>query len=65
MLNGAMGSTLPLLVMEDTTFCRNGFTAAIFSIGWRSLILINTNATIPARSRKSSVRLRSFLSINS
>jgi len=65
MLNGAMGSTLPLLVMDETMLCRNGFTADILATGWRPLTLINTNATIPARSRRSSVRLRSFLSIYS
>ena len=61
---GAMGSTLPLLLMEATMFRRTGVVADIFATGCRPLIRTSRKATIPANSRNTTTLFRSFLSIS-
>jgi hypothetical protein len=58
-----MGSTFPLLLIDETRFSLTGVTTVTFATGWRPLNLTSTNATIPAASRKNTIRLRSLRSI--
>src|ERR1700738_4223487 len=58
-----MGSTFPLLEMEDTRFSRTGGTAEILATGWRPLRRTRAKATRPAKTRKITIRFRSLRSI--
>src|SRR6266481_7895865 len=60
-----MGSTFPLLEMEDTRFSRTGVTAEILATGWRPLRRTRAKATIAAKTRKITMRFRSLRSIAS
>src|SRR5262249_23361762 len=60
---GAIASTLPLLLIEDTKFSRTGRTAEIFATGGRPLRATKAYAPRPARTRKIRIRLRSLRSI--
>ena len=62
---GAIGSTLPLLEIDDVIFCRTGMVAAIFATGCRPLILMSVNAITAATASSRRVRFRRLLSINS
>jgi hypothetical protein len=46
-----MGSTFPLLLMDETRFSRTGVTAETFGTGFRPLNLIPAYASTPARAR--------------
>src|SRR5260221_14737701 len=58
-----MGSTLPLLLMEETMFSRVGLAAESFATGCRPVSSTRTYARMPAARRNSRSRLRSLRSI--
>src|SRR5208337_3139187 len=60
---GEMGSTLPLLLIEDRIFWRTGFVADIFANGCRPLTRIRTKAATAAKTSSNNVRFRHFLSM--
>ena len=60
-----MGSTFPLLLMDEIRFSRTGVTAEIFGAGFRPLSLIRPITNTTAKSRKSRIRFLSFRSITS
>src|ERR1700739_2166253 len=61
---GEIGSTFPLLLIDDTMLCRTGFVADIFATGCRPLARTSTNATTAAKPSSKSVQFLNFLSIN-
>src|SRR5271154_6754148 len=63
MLYGEMGSTLPLLVTEETMFCLPGIIAEIFATGCRPLRRTSTNASTTAPMSSTIVRFLNRLSI--
>jgi len=46
-----MGSTFPLLLIDEIRFSRIGVTAEIFGTGFRPLTLIPAYASTPASAR--------------
>src|SRR6266404_4776348 len=60
---GAMGSTFPLLEMEEMTLSRMGETAEILATGCRPLRRTSAKATTAAKTRKIRIRFRSLRSI--
>src|ERR1700738_2561404 len=58
-----MGSTFPLLEMEDTRFSRMGGTAEILATGWRPLRRTRAKASRAAKTRNITMRFRSLRSI--
>src|SRR5580704_1877295 len=63
MLYGDMGSTLPLLVTEETMFCLPGIIAEILATGCRPLSRTNTKASTTAPMSSTIVRFLNRLSI--
>ena len=60
---GEIGSTFPLLLMEETMFSRDGTTAESFVTGWRPLSRKSKYANMAAARRKNRSRLRSLRSM--
>src|SRR6266478_1025980 len=58
-----MGSTFPLLDIEETRFSRVGVTAEIFATGFRPLSSTSAKAATAASSRKIKIRFRNLRSI--
>jgi hypothetical protein len=60
---GEIGSTFPLLDIEDTTFCRVGSMADIFATGFRPLSHSNPTASAIATDKKITILFRSMRSM--
>jgi hypothetical protein len=58
-----MGSTFPLLEIDEITFSCVGVTAEILATGCLPIILISTVATTTAKAKKVSIRFRNARSM--